>query len=338
MSMPDLSTSYLGLALRNPLVASASPLSQRLDTVLQLEEAGIGAIVMHSLFEEQLIREGLALDYALSHGTESYAEALTYLPDTGPYGIGPETYLDHLYQLKRAASVPIIASLNGVSNNGWVGFAREIEQAGADALELNLYFLPLDFDLSAQQLEDSYVALVRDVRANIRIPLAVKLSPFFTALPHAARRIVEAGADGLVLFNRFYQPDIDLEELEVVPHLELSDSRELRLPLRWTALLSGRLPADFAITSGVHSAEDVLKAVMAGANVAMLASALLRHGPPYVVSLLAELNAWMVDHEYESVRQMHGSMRQQTVANPGAYERANYIRTLGSYPRPTSWN
>lgn len=329
--MPDLSTTYLGLQLTSPLVASASPLSKRVETVQRLEEAGIAAVVMHSLFEEQIIRESHALDHYLSHGAESFAEALTYLPDVGTYSIGPELYLERIYRLKRAVHVPVIGSLNGVSSGGWIDYARMIEEAGADALELNIYYLPVEFDISSAALEDSFVELVRDIRKTINIPIAVKLSPYFTALPHFAQRLVQAGASGLVLFNRFYQPDIDLEDLEVIPNLTLSNSNELRLPLRWTALLSGRVDADFAITGGVHTAEDVLKTMMVGANVAMMASALLMYGPLHAMEVLKSVQFWMERHEYESLEQMRGSMRQEAVAEPGAFERANYMKVLGSY-------
>jgi dihydroorotate dehydrogenase (fumarate) len=329
--MVDLRTHYLGLSLKNPLVASASPLSRRLDTVLRLEEAGISAIVMYSLFEEQIIRESHALDHYLSHGSESYAESLSYLPDVGPYNVGPEAYLEHVRRLKARLSIPVIGSLNGVSSGGWVEYARLIEEAGADALELNLYFLPVDPRMSAALLEDNYVALISDIRRVLHIPLAVKLSPYFTALPNLIARMAEAGANAFVLFNRFYQPDIDLEELAIVPNLQLSHPHELRLPLRWIALLAGRVPADFAATSGVHHANDVLKAVMVGANVAMMASALLQHGSEHVATTLLVIQSWMEEHEYESIQQMHGSMRQAAVAEPAAFERANYMQVLGSY-------
>ena len=329
--MPDLTTTYLGLELSSPLVASASPLSKRVETALRLEESGVSAIVMYSLFEEQIIRESRALDYYLSHGADTFAESLSYLPDIGPYSVGPERYLEQIRRLKQRLSIPVIASLNGVSGGGWTDYAALIEEAGADALELNIYFLPVDPDLSSVELEDAYVALVREVVAKVRLPVAVKLSPFFTALPHLARRLSEAGASGLVLFNRFYQPNIDLEALEIVPNLTLSDSGDLRLPLRWLALLSGRIPLDFAASGGVHTPQDVLKAVMAGADTAMMASALLAHGPAYAAGVLAGLRDWMVEHEYESIRQMHGSMRQSAVAEPAALERANYMQVLGSF-------
>ena len=327
----DLTTSYLGLDLRNPLVASASPLSKKLDLVKQLEDAGTAAIVMYSLFEEQITHESRELDHFLTRGTEHYAEALSYFPDLGHYNVGPEPYLEHLHRIKQAVSIPVIGSLNGVSSGGWIEYAQRIEQAGADALELNIYYLPTDPDLSSAELEDTYVALVRDVCARVHIPVALKLSPFFTALPHMARRFAHAGAGALVLFNRFYQPDFDLEQLEVTPNLQLSTSHDLRLPLSWIAMLYGRIPLDFALTGGVHTAQDVLKAMMAGANVAMLASELLANGIYRVSEILADLRAWMIEHEYGSIREMQGSMSQRAVAEPAAFERANYMKALNSF-------
>jgi len=329
--MVDLTTSYLGLSLKNPLVASASPLSKRVETALQLEEAGVSAIVMYSLFEEQIIQESLKLDRDLSRGVESYAEAPSYLPDYGLYSIGPENYLDHLKKVKQAVKIPVIGSLNGVSTGGWVDYAKKIEQAGADALELNLYDLATDPNLTSARLEDSYITLVGDIRKQLRIPLAVKLSPFFTSLPNFARHLVEAGANGLVLFNRFYQPDFDLDELHVVPNLVLSNSHELRLPLRWIAILYGRVQADFALTSGVHTAVDVIKALMAGASVAMVASEFLHKGTARASEILTEVEAWMDEREYVSVTQLKGSMSQQSVSDPSAFERANYMAVLSSY-------
>ena len=263
MSSIDLSTTYLGLQLKNPLVASASPLSKRVDLVRRLEDAGASAVVMYSLFEEQITQESLELDYFLHRGTNVFSEALSYFPDLDHYNMGTEPYLDHLHAVKQAVSIPVIGSLNGISTGGWIEYARRIEQAGADALELNIYYLPTDPDLTGAQLEEEYVKLVRDVRATVKIPLALKLGPFFASIPNMAKRFVEAGANGLVLFNRFYQPDFDLETLEVVPNLELSTSSDLRLPLRWIAILYGRIQADFALTSGVHTALDVVKAMMA---------------------------------------------------------------------------
>ena len=329
--MADLSTTYLGLNLKNPLVASASPLSKQVETARQLDQAGVSAIVMHSLFEEQIIQDSLKLHRDLERGSYSYAEALGQLPDYGMYSIGPESYLEHLRRVKQSVSVPVIGSLNGVSAGGWVGYARKIEDAGADALELNLYDLATDVVLTSTELEERHIEVVEQIRRGITIPLAVKLSPFYTALPNFARRLVGVGADGLALFNRFYQPDFDLETLEVVPNLVLSNSNELRVPLRWIAILYGRVKADYALTSGVHSAEDMLKALMAGASVTMVASELLKNGMGRVPQILTDLKTWMDEHEYESVRQMKGSMSQQAVADPGMFERANYMKVLSSY-------
>lgn len=329
--MSDLSTSYLGLNLKNPIVASASPISKNIDKARKLEEAGISAIVMYSLFEEQIIHESLELDHFLTRGTDSYAEALTYLPDGGMYAVGPDRYLSQVAGLKKALSIPVIGSLNGVSKGGWTSYAKQIQDAGADALELNLYYIPTDPDLTAQELEDAQVELVAEVKSAITIPLAVKLSPFITALPNFARRIVEAGANGLVLFNRFYQPDFDLEELEIVHSLDLSTSAEMRLPLRWISILHGKVNADFALTSGVHTANDVLKSMMAGAKATMMASNLLHNGEQVIPSMLTELKWWMDSHEYESIKQMQGSMSQKSVKEPAAFERANYMKVLTSY-------
>jgi dihydroorotate dehydrogenase (fumarate) len=327
----NLTTTYLGLPLKNPLVASASPLSKKVDLVKRMEDAGASAVVMYSLFEEQITHESRELDFYLSHGAEHYGEALSYFPDLERYNIGPEPYLEHLYRVKRAVGIPVIGSLNGISPGGWVEYAHNIEQAGADALELNIYYLPTDLDLGSAELEAMYVSLVRNVRARVKIPIAVKLSPFFTALPNMARRFGEAGADGLVLFNRFYQPDFDLERLEVLPNLTLSTSNDLRLPLRWIALLYGRVSLDLALTGGVHTALDVLKAMMAGASVAMMTSELLANGVYRIGDILSELTSWMVEHEYESIGQMRGSMSQANVAEPAAFERANYMKALNSF-------
>ena len=329
--MPDLTTTYLGLQLKNPLVASASPLSKKVDNVRRLENAGAAAVVMYSLFEEQITHESHELDHYLERGTHSFAESLSYFPDLDHYNLGPEPYLEHLHKIKQAVSIPVIGSLNGVSSGGWVEYAHLIEEAGADALELNIYYLPTDVDLSGAELEEEYVKLVRDVRARVKLPIAVKLSPFFTSLPNMARRFVDAGANSLVLFNRFYQPDFDLEELEVVPNLVLSTSHELRLPLRWIAILYGCVEADFALTSGVHTAQDVLKAMMAGANVAMMTSTLLANGLGRLMHILTDLQEWMEEHEYESITQMRGSMSQRAVADPAAFERANYMKALNSF-------
>jgi dihydroorotate dehydrogenase (fumarate) len=329
--MIDLSTTYLGLKLKNPLVASASPLSEKLDSARRLEDAGASAIVMYSLFEEQVIRESLELDRYLSHGTHTYAEALTYLPEVGRYSLGPEAYVENVYRLKQATAIPIIGSLNGVSTGGWIQYAQQIEQAGADAVELNIYYLPVDPNLTGAELEDNYVTLVRDLRRQVSIPIAVKLSPFFTSMPNMALKLVEAGADGLVLFNRFYQPDFDLDELEVVPNLQLSTSAELRLPLRWIALLYGRVQTDYALTSGVHTSIDMLKAMMAGACVTMVASEFLKNGIERATDMLDGMLSWMEENEYESVMQMKGSMSAQAVAQPNAFKRTNYMKVLSSY-------
>ena len=329
--MVDLSTTYLGLKLKNPLVASASPLTEKVENVHRLEEAGVSAVVMHSLFEEQIIHESLELDHFLNQGTETFAEALSYLPSAGKFTLSPEAYVESVRKTRKAVGIPVIGSLNGVSSGGWIHYAKKIEDAGADALELNLYYLPTDTNLTGPAIEDNYVRLVSDIRAEVKIPIAVKLSPFFTALPNFARRLAEAGANGLVLFNRFYQPDLDLEALEVVPNLMLSNSSELRLPLRWIAILYGKVKVDFALTSGVHTAEDVIKAVMAGANVAMTTSALLLHGIPQAGKMLEDVQKWMTEHEYASIQQMRGSMSQGAVAEPAAFERANYMKVLNSF-------
>ena len=329
--MIDLSTTYLGLKLKNPLVASASPLSEKLDSARRLEDAGVSAIVMYSLFEEQVIRESLELDHYLSLGTHTYAEAITYLPDVGRYSLGPEAYVENVYRLKQATAIPIIGSLNGVSTGGWIQYAQQIEQAGADAIELNIYYLPVDPILTGAELENTYVTLVRDLRSQVKIPIAVKLSPFFTSMPNMARKLVDAGADGLVLFNRFYQPDFDLDELEVVPNLQLSTSTELRLPLRWIALLYGRVQTDYALTSGVHTSLDMLKAMMAGASVTMVASEFLKNGIERATEMLDGMLSWMEENEYESVMQMKGSMSAQAVAQPNAFKRTNYMKVLSSY-------
>ncbi|MCA2002866.1 MAG: dihydroorotate dehydrogenase-like protein [Chloroflexi bacterium] len=329
--MSDLSTAYLGLNLKNPLVVSASPFSKSLDQARKVEEAGAAAIVMHSLFEEQIIHESLELDHYLTRGSDSFAEALSYFPESDKYLVGPEKYLNQVTALKKALSVPVIGSLNGVSKGGWTKYAKQIQDAGADALELNLYYIPTDLDLTAQELENAQIELVAEVKSAISIPLAVKLSPFVTALPNFARRVVEAGANALVLFNRFYQPDFDLEELKVVPSLDLSVSAEMRLPLRWVSILYGKVNADFALTGGAHTATDVVKAMMAGAKVAMMASALLQGGAKVLSATLADLDAWMKEKEYESVKQMQGSMSQKAVKEPAAFERANYMAALNSF-------
>jgi dihydroorotate dehydrogenase (fumarate) len=333
----DLGTRYLGLDLPSPLVMSASPLCEDLDNIRRAEDAGAGAIVLHSLFEEQIAIESRDLDHHLSHGTHSFAEALSYFPDMTAYNLGPEGYLEHVRKAKAAVDIPVIGSLNGVSSGGWIEYARRIEQAGADALELNVYFVPTDPLMRGADVERMYLDLVRDVRVELTIPVAVKLPHFFSAFANLAMQLDQTGVDGLVLFNRFYQPDLDVERLEVVPNLVLSSPAELRLRLRWIAILYGHVHADIAATGGVHTAEDVLKAVMAGASVAMMTSALLVNGVEHLAHVRANLTRWMEEHEYVSVNQMRGSMSHQHVADPSAFERANYLRVLRSYAlRPRS--
>lgn len=329
--MVDLTTTYLYLKLKNPLVASSSPLCEDLDNIREMEDAGAAAVVLHSLFEEQINLESHELDRFLGAGTESFSESLTYLPELNWYNRGPDGYVDHLFRVKRAVEIPVIASLNGSSPGGWTKYAQKMEQAGANGLELNIYFLPTDPDLSSAEIEQQYCDLVREVTRAVNIPVAVKLSPYFTATAHMARRLVQSGASGLVLFNRFYQPDFDLQNLEVVPNLVLSNSSELLLRLHWVAILYEKTLADIAVTGGVHTAEDVLKAMMAGANVAMMTSALLKNGVGYLDRVLGDLTEWMQEHEYESIRQMRGSMSMRSVGNPAAFERANYMNMLSSY-------
>jgi dihydroorotate dehydrogenase (fumarate) len=327
--MPDLSTTYLGLPLKNPLLASASPLSRKVEKAQQLEQAGIAGIVMFSLFEEQIIHESLELDHYLARGADSSAEASSYLMDTGLYTMGPEKYLDQVSALKKALKIPVIGSLNGVSMGGWTKYARLIQDAGADALELNLYFIPVDPGLTARTSKPP--RWTWRLRSRQRRSPAVKLSPYYTALPNFANHLVRAGADGLVLFNRFYQPDLDLEQLEVTHTLDLSTSADLRLPLRWISILHDKVGADLALTSGVHTALDVLKTMMAGARAVMTASSLLHNGPQAAATILAEMTEWMKAHEYTSIAQMQGSMSQAAVREPAAYERANYMKVLGSF-------
>jgi dihydroorotate dehydrogenase (fumarate) len=328
MIMIDLTTNYLGFKLNNPLVASSSPLSKKVDTVKKMEDAGIAAVVMYSLFEEQISHESRALDHFLEQGANSNPEAESYFPDLDHYNLGPEEYLALIRNIKEAVSIPVFASLNGVSEGGWVEYAKKIEQAGADGLELNMYFIPTDTELSSQDLERDYINLVKAVRKQVKIPLAVKLSPFFSSLPNFASRLVQAGANGLVMFNRFYQPDFVLDTLDVVPSLQLSTSNDLLLPLRWTALLYGRLKVDLAITGGVHTVEDVVKGMMAGGSVTMLASELLEKGTRRVTELNSQLLDWMEKNQYSSIRQMQGSLSQKTMAEPSLFERANYMKAL----------
>lgn len=327
----DLSTRYLGLTLKNPIIPSASPLTRTVDRIQELEDAGAAAVVMPSLFEEQITLESLQLDHYLAYGSESHPEALSYIPEPASFQFDPDTYLETIRKAKESVHIPVIASLNGTSPGGWMGYARLMEEAGADALELNIYYIPTDPLVSGAQVEQMYFDVLREVRQSVKIPIAVKLGPYFSAIAFMARRLAEAGANGLVFFNRFYQPDIDLEKLEVTPDLVLSTSTAMRLPLRWVAILYGRVNADFAITNGVHTHEDVLKATMAGASATQIAAELLEKGPGRIPELLAEITRWMEQHEYHSLAQLRGSMSQKNVAVPGAFERANYMRVLQSW-------
>jgi dihydroorotate dehydrogenase (fumarate) len=327
----DLTTNYLGLQLRSPLVISASPLSEDVDNIRHMEDAGASAVVLYSLFEEQLRQDRLELNQNLQQGTESFAESLTYFPDAGEYHLGPEEYLKHIAAAKKATHIPIIASLNGSSVGGWTDYARQIQQAGADALELNIYYIPTDMDLGGDVVEDTYINILRAVKANVTIPVAVKLSPFFSNFANMAKRLDQAGANGLVLFNRFYQPDIELESLEVKPNILLSTPMAARLPLRWIALLYGRVQASLAATSGIHRGSDALKMLLAGADVTMLCSTLLRHGIPQIALIERDLKAWLEEHEYESVQQLKGSLSQKKCAEPAAFERAQYMKALTGY-------
>ncbi len=329
--MIDISTTYLGLTLKNPLICSSSPLCANLDELSRMQDLGAAAIVLHSLFEEQIELESNDLNRFLDLGAESYAEANNYLPDMADYNLGVDGYLEHIRDCKAVLEIPVIASLNGSTPGGWVRYARQMQQAGADALELNIYFLPTDPARDAASIEGEYLELVRAVREEITIPLAVKLSSSFTAPAAFAKRLVEAGANGLVLFNRFYQPDFDLEHLEVVPSLRLSTPQELLLRLHWTAILFGNVNADIAVTGGVHSGLDVLKVMMAGGRAAMTTSALLKHGIGHLQTMLTEMGNWLADHEYESIRQMQGSMSLRRVAHPDRLQRANYLKVLRSY-------
>lgn len=329
--MIDLTTTYLGLKLKSPIVASASPLSESVEGIRKLEDSGVAAVVLPSLFEEQLEIESQAVDSDLSRGTESFSESLNYFPDLSDYNLSPDGYLELVRHAKQSVSIPVIASLNGASPGGWIRYARLIEQAGADAIELNLYSIVADPRLTGAEVEQRDWESVSQVKGAVRIPVAVKLSPFFSAMAWFGKRLDEAGADGLVLFNRFYQPDFNIESLEVEPSLTLSTPQELLLRLHWVAILFGHIRADLAVTGGIHSAQDVLKSMMAGAHVAMMTSALLRNGPGHAAHVLREMTRWMEEHEYDSVRQMRGSMSRRSVANPTAFERGNYMRVLGSY-------
>jgi dihydroorotate dehydrogenase (fumarate) len=329
----DLSTSYLGMTLAHPLITGASPLVDHLDLVRRLEDAGAAAITMHSLFEEQLTAEAAATWRAVDEAADVHAEAASYFPLAEDYALGPDDYLEQIGRIKAAVSIPVIASLNGVTGEGWTRYARLIEQAGADALELNAYLVAVNPLESAGLIERRLIDIVRDVRGSVTLPIAVKLSPFWSSLSHLAMALDGAGADGLVLFNRFYQPDIDIETQDVVPRLRLSDSSELLLRVRWLAALAGRVRASLAAGGGVHTVEDVVKAVMAGADAVQIVSALLTHGPEHLRVLIDGLQRWMEEREYASVAQMRGSMSLERCPDPRAFERGNYMRVLQTWRR-----
>ncbi|MFW5845772.1 MAG: dihydroorotate dehydrogenase-like protein [Planctomycetota bacterium] len=327
----DLSTDYLGLTLKNPLVVSSCPLSATVDNVRQMEDAGAGAVVLYSLFEEQIRHEDETFAHYMDYGTETFPEALDFFPDPGEYRTGPSDYLEHVRACKAAVDVPIIGSINGTSDEGWIQYAKEIQSAGADALELNVYYLPTASGHSSGEVEQRYLDVLKEVKANVSIPVSVKLSPYFSALGDMAERLVAGGADGLVLFNRFYQPDFDLEELEVLSRVQLSNPGELRLPLLWIGALSGRIDCSLAATTGIHSGRDLAKAVLAGAHVGMSASAILARGIKHLAAMRADLESWMTEKEYESVKQMRGAMNMTNVHNTEAFRRANYIKMLTGY-------
>jgi dihydroorotate dehydrogenase (fumarate) len=335
----DLSTTYLGLELDNPLVAGASPLSRSLDSARRLEDAGMAALVMYSLFEEELLNEQQALDHFMHARDIGFAEATTPLEVPDGYHSGLDDYLEHLHRLKQSLHVPVIASLNGISAGGWVENGRKLQEAGADALELNTYYIAADAAESGAEVEARYIDLLTELRQHVTIPIAVKLSPQFSSLAELAQRLATAGADGLVMFNRFYQPDIDLETLEVIPSLQLSTPDDLLLRMRWIAMLRGRVDLSLAATGGVHDAEQALKVLLAGADVAQMCSALLQHGPGRLNDVLHDLTSWLEEHEYDSLRQMIGSVSQQKTSDPAAFERANYMKVLDSYtPPPGVWS
>jgi dihydroorotate dehydrogenase (fumarate) len=327
----DLSARYLGLNLRTPLVPSASPLSDDVDNIKRMEDAGAAAVVLHSLFEEQVRNEQELVQYHLMYGADSFPEALTYFPQPTEFISGPEEYLGKVRQAKESARIPIIASLNGAAIGGWIDYAKQIQQAGADALELNIYSIPTELDRTSVEIEQNYIDILKAVKSVVGIPVAIKLSPYFSNMANMAKRLDQAGADGLVLFNRFYQPDINLDELEVQANLHLSTPQDMRLPLRWMAILYGRIKADLAATSGIHSAADALKMLMVGADVTMLCSVLFSKGLGIIRQIETDMSNWLSDHDYQSVRQLQGSMSQKYCADPATFERAQYMRALLSY-------
>lgn len=328
----DLTTTYMGLTLRSPLiVGAAAPLTEDIDNIKRMEDAGAAAVVLHSLFEEQLRQERLELHHHLEYGTESFPEALTYFPEPEIFHVGSEEYLNHIRKAKEIVNIPIIASLNGSTLGGWTHYAKEIEQAGADALELNIYYVPTDMNITGAQVEQNYIDILRAVKSEVNIPIAIKLSPFFSNMANMAKQLTDVGANALVLFNRFYQPDVDLEALEVKPNVLLSTPQAMRLPMRWIAILYGRLSVDFAATSGIHKGQDVLKMLMVGANVTEIVSVLLRHGIGHLRDIEQEIVHWMEENEYESVMQMRGSMSQINCPDESAFERAQYMKAIQTY-------
>ena len=329
--MIDLSTDYLGIKLKNPLVASASPLCEDIENIKQMEKSGIAAVVLHSLFEEQVLLQEKELNYALTKNTEAYAESLSYFPDVNDYSFAPDEYVEYIAKVKKAVDIPIIGSLNGISNSGWIKYGKKIEEAGADALELNIYYLPTRKTISCQQVENAYLDLVKALRQNIKIPLAIKLSPYFNSIADLANKLAEEGVEGLVLFNRFYQPDIDLMEMKVAPNLELSRSTELRLRLRWVGILYQKIKSDLAITGGVHTAEDIIKGILTGANITMMTSALLEKGIPFIEDMVKGIEEWLRRNNYNSINEIRGILSQKNVEETDAFERANYLKVLKSY-------
>jgi dihydroorotate dehydrogenase (fumarate) len=327
----DITTTYLGLELKSPIVCSAGPLSEKISNIREMEDAGAGAVVLYSIFEEQIEHDQLALDHHTSIHTESFAEATSYLPSPFEFKLGPDEYLNHIRKAKEAVNIPIIASLNGKSAGGWIEYAKRMEQAGADALELNIYRLSTDIKISSTEIEKSYLDILLAVKMNTRIPIAVKMHPFFTSVGWMSGQLDKCGANGLVMFNRFYQPDIDLEKLEVVPNVILSTPMAMRLPLRWIAMMYGKINADLAATSGIYTAEDVIKMVMAGAKVTQMLSSLLKFGIGHIADVTTNLKLWMEEKEYESIEQMRGSMSYMNVEDPAKFERANYMKVLQSY-------
>lgn len=328
-----LITSYLGMKLKNPLVASSGPLTSSMPALMQLEECGIAAVVLPSLFEEQIEHDESQIERLYRYQADAYAESLSYFPETENYTKGPQEYLELIDEAKQTLGIPVIASLNGHTSGGWTRYARMLEDAGADALELNVYFIPTDCGMDSSEVEQRYVDLVANVKQSISIPLAVKIGSHFTSIPNIAYRLMTVGADGLVLFNRFLEPDLDLETLTIVPDLVLSQPYEVRLPLRWIAILRDQLQCSLAATSGVHQAADVARVLLVGADVAMMTSALLKRGPQHVEVILAELSNWLIEKEYDSVEQLKGSMSRANCPDPSALERANYMKALTSYTK-----